>query len=172
MYGHYLRSSVQFGDFLTLFPWILVHRLLLAVAVIAQNLSTVVLAHPWASPHLQLWALASCELAELGLHGWHSDLLGFSARSASVSMAGDFGDCELSTVGLHFPASQQSYRDKNCFKRCLISTLLRNSKNISDKKLSLLLPIKGTDKLIKSNFPPFLCVQTWENSVTVLYAAC
>lgn len=93
-------------------------------------------------------------VGKLGLQGWDSALLGFSVGSARVSMA---GDCELPPTGLPCPASQQGCGDKNHFRRVrgFISTLLRNPKNISHKKLSLFLPIIDTDKLIKSNFSLF-----------------
>lgn len=90
--------------------------------------------------------------------GWGSDVLGFSAGSASVSMAGDVGDCEHPPWDCTFlPLS--SYGDKNHLRirRCLISTLLRISKNNSHKKLILFLPIIGTNKLVFKLFSFSLC---------------
>lgn len=52
-----------------------------------------------------------------------------------------------------------SYGDKNHLRirRCLISTLLRISKNNSHKKLILFLPIIGTNKLVFKLFSFSLC---------------
>lgn len=102
----------------------------------------------WANPHMKLWAGRTWATEPWLRSAWVWCWI--SQCPVAVSMTGHFGACELPPMGPHFPASQQSYGDQNSFRivRCLISTLLRNSKNISHKKLSLFLPIIGTDKLV------------------------